>query len=561
MNSHAKISAQKKKFGFEYERLCLLQNTCPVGQVVANLKDEILDVNADRIHLNEWNAILGALHVNNSLKYIGVKSYWQPLTNEKQKKMNQKKTPVIRSREMTLRLLKSLKDCLYNSEYLQFVELQNIPLREIDITYLSKGITRSRSLNHLSLQNSRINDETFEGLCKCIKKSQTLISLNVSSCGLTWKSAELVAMIIKFQATQRHGEAWQESLRYRRPDLDQMHGLRRITLNDNRIGDNGARILADALKDDLWLKALDLQQCGISSEGAQLLQDALLYNKAVYVLDLRRNKQVGNDLLRSIIEKVMINAGGENLEFRWMSNTDEKEKTNNRRHRFNASKRYGGKIDKKRELVHKHSSEHYPWRTEERKTSRLKTKNPLNQTYTEPRTALQVYNKTLPSREHSLKQNTNIHNNEEEIFLEELDDGEVVTEKENSNLNNTEHNSSTNMLLEELQFYKDNFEEEQQRRLAAERKLTFLENENQRLQETLKKYESEKKNIKENDVKVNTSKQDKQALTQLPTGILEDEKVLESIETSFQQFQQFLDMLKNLGLGDLYNQMQQQQKE
>jgi len=117
------------------------------------------------------------------------------------------------------------------------------------------------------------------------------------------------------------------------------------------------------------------------------------------------------------------------------------------------------------------------------------------------------------------------------------------------------------MLLEELQFYKDNFEEEQQRRLAAERKLTFLENENQRLQETLKKYESEKKNIKENDVKVNTSKQDKQALTQLPTGILEDEKVLESIETSFQQFQQFLDMLKNLGLGDLYNQMQQQQKE
>lgn len=43
-----------------------------------------------------------------------------------------------------------------------------------------------------------------------------------------------------------------------------MHGLRRITLNDNRIGDNGARILADALKDDLWLKGMiDLMLCAV----------------------------------------------------------------------------------------------------------------------------------------------------------------------------------------------------------------------------------------------------------------------------------------------------------
>lgn len=36
--------------------------------------------------------------------------------------------------------------------------------------------------------------------------------------------------------------------------MDRMHGLRRVTLSDNKVGDSGARVLADAIKDDLWLK-------------------------------------------------------------------------------------------------------------------------------------------------------------------------------------------------------------------------------------------------------------------------------------------------------------------
>ena len=54
---------------------------------------------------------------------------------------------------------------------------------------------------------------------------------------------------------KRHNEAWQDSLRYRRPDLDRMAGVRRITINSNPLlSDQGAKVLAEALKDDLWLK-------------------------------------------------------------------------------------------------------------------------------------------------------------------------------------------------------------------------------------------------------------------------------------------------------------------
>lgn len=62
-------------------------------------------------------------------------------------------------------------------------------------------------------------------------------------------------LYFQHQGTRRHNEAWRDSLRYRRPDLDRMPGIRRITINNNpMIGDHGASLLAEALKDDLWLK-------------------------------------------------------------------------------------------------------------------------------------------------------------------------------------------------------------------------------------------------------------------------------------------------------------------
>ncbi len=66
---------------------------------------------------------------------------------------------------------------------------------------------------------------------------------------------------------KRHNEAWQDSLRYRRPDLDRMNGIRRITVNANPlVGDDGALALAESLKDDLWLKGNNL----LSIRGLQI---------------------------------------------------------------------------------------------------------------------------------------------------------------------------------------------------------------------------------------------------------------------------------------------------
>ncbi|TEA28798.1 hypothetical protein DBR06_SOUSAS60310001, partial [Sousa chinensis] len=69
---------------------------------------------------------------------------------------------------------------------------------------------------------------------------------------------------LKYQTIRRHEETWAESLRYRRPDLDCMPGLRRIALNCNKlIGDLGACAFAESLSEDLWLGVYTCDSCSV----------------------------------------------------------------------------------------------------------------------------------------------------------------------------------------------------------------------------------------------------------------------------------------------------------
>lgn len=108
-------------------------------------------------------------------------------------------------------------------------------------------------------------------------------------------------------ALQRQGEMWKDSLRYQIPNLDTMSGIRRLTLNDNpHIGNNGSKLLCEALRDDRWVKAIDLQNCGLGDSAGQVWLSLLKAsvkglkctsemagNRTLGIVDLRRNKKMG----------------------------------------------------------------------------------------------------------------------------------------------------------------------------------------------------------------------------------------------------------------------------
>lgn len=154
-----------------------------------------------------------------------------------------------------------------------------------------------------------------------MQTTSNLIHLDLTSCQLTSVSSQTICDLIQSQSFKRHAEAWKDSLRYGRPDLDTMHGLRRLTLNRNPlIRDAGALTLATTLQNDLWLKALDLQQCGITNEGAKAFLEKLKgTNNGLYILDLRLNDGVDKQMIKNVMEMVIANGGSNGLnEFDWL---------------------------------------------------------------------------------------------------------------------------------------------------------------------------------------------------------------------------------------------------
>ncbi|KAK8754407.1 hypothetical protein OTU49_016087 [Cherax quadricarinatus] len=121
----------------------------------------------------------------------------------------------------------------------------------------------------------------------------------------------------------RDSAMWQDTLRLRQPHLDGMKGLRRITLNHNpQMNDSGAIAIANALTEDLWIKALDLQHCGIGAEGGQVLRNVLNVNQTLEILDLRQNPFIPNHLVEEVKEVLQERQDEYDVQYMWLEPSD-----------------------------------------------------------------------------------------------------------------------------------------------------------------------------------------------------------------------------------------------
>ncbi|XP_065517964.1 centrosomal protein of 78 kDa isoform X4 [Lathamus discolor] len=411
----------------------------------------------------------------------------------------------------------------------------------------NQGLATASSLESVSFAHCPIGDGGLETICQSLKNSANIRYVNFTGCSLTWRGAEHIANILKHQAMKRHGEAWAESLRYRRPDLDYMTGLRRVTFNCNMlVGDRGAIAFADCLGEDLWLKALDLQQCGISNEGARSLLDALQTNTTLVVLDIRKNPLIDAVMMKRVIERVLMNGNSANLEeYKWLMSPSSKDvlKTRPKRRTIVLGSGPKGKATIRIGLPSKKSvspgkksmsvKDSYspkplppgtkgflPWRTAER--AKRCRGGPVDSTEELPvkiETGIPV-KVTVESASASETEDT-----------EDLD---VVIHypdlsKSLDKISVTKHQQ----LQVELEQCLEKLKKEQSARVKAEERITELEIENARLRD------------------LNVSLSEVLHAQSVTNMILEDEGVLGSIESSFQKFHAFLDLLKDAGLGQL----------
>ncbi|NXL16995.1 CEP78 protein, partial [Setophaga kirtlandii] len=533
-------------FFSHYEHLCELQGSLPLKAVKANMTRDAIDLIVDHIKATDWAPLLNALRHNKTLASIRIRSLHQHGLEEsgveRYKTYFRRRIPATLSKDLTGQLCKAVKGCLSISDVLKHLELHGLLLRERDLALLTKSV---------SLAHCPIGDGGLETICQSIKNTATIRFLNFTACSLTWRGAEHIANLLKHQAIRRHGQAWAESLRYRRPDLEYMTGLRRITLNCNMlVGDRGASAFADCLGEDLWLKALDLQQCGISNEGARSLLDALQTNTTLVVLDIRKNPLIGmylylylfslRDCWGFFSSSVMIWG-----KFKWLMSPSSKDalKTKPKKRTIVLGSGRKGKATIRIGLSSKKSvspgkknstmRESYspkplppgtkgflPWRTAERaKRYRGRAADCAGELPLKIQTAVPV-KVTLERASTSETEDT-----------EDLED--VIQQTGLSKSLDKTDVAQYQQLQLELEECMEKLKEEQKARVKAEERLLELEIENARLRSL---------NISLSEVL------HAQSVTNM---ILEDEGVLGSIENSFQKFHAFLDLLKDAGLGQL----------
>ncbi|XP_037633029.1 centrosomal protein of 78 kDa isoform X1 [Sebastes umbrosus] len=535
-----------------YDFACARQDSIPLPAVKMNLNKGMLDFSGDRVKLTDWPPIINSICINKHLHHIAISSPYQAslasgdADRRYYKSSFRKRIPAIRSKDMTFKLCKALRECLTVSSNLKTLQLNGLPLRERDLITLTKGLSKSASLENLSLANCPISDEGLEVICQSVKYSTSIRTVDFTGCNLTWRGAEHMASIIKHQGMQRHGTAWAESLRYRQPQFEGMGGLRRVTLNCNTlIGDRGASALAHELTEDLWVKAVDLQRCGLSNEGARRLLEALKTNSALCVLDIRSNPLIDKVLIKTILEKVLMNANKQSPEYCWIKPAaSEPQRASGPKRRalpstvrgkttFRIAPRKGtspaGRSSGAAQTQKPYSSSRYvPWRAAAR-AERQRGMPPgvcvIDQSFQGAATV-----------------KVTVESDSEAEEDEDEEEEEVVVEVEQKPSSPRLQDRITGRKFEHMQMElkecRLRLAEERRARLKAESRLMEYELENARLRDT---------NLSLSEALAATGS----ASAPAALSALEDEAVLESIESSFTKFHAFLDLLKDAGLGQL----------
>lgn len=215
----------------------------------------------------------------------------------------------------------TVRRMLTDSPALVCLELENVLFDDPALeTLIVSGVAASHTLQRLSLANCRVGDAACLALCRVLRDKPNVRFVDLTGCSLSRAAVTGpgLADVVKKQQYKRHEECWAHSLRSRTANPDAMRGLRRLTLNDNpALGDDGFAELLEPLTDDLYVKAVDVQNCGLTDRSARLALSALAVNDTLVVLDVRKNALVSPRVLEAVMAQLYENNAGRPDVERW----------------------------------------------------------------------------------------------------------------------------------------------------------------------------------------------------------------------------------------------------
>ncbi|XP_046998423.1 centrosomal protein of 78 kDa-like [Schistocerca americana] len=318
-----------------YDELCRKRKMMPLRNVKEHAWRKSIDFYTDRIKCDEWIPIIEAIATDRSLHYVAIRSRYEKKGdieefNTRERASKATGRPAIQTKFVMDLLLRALHNCISRSTHLTCLVLEGLALTEEYLSLLCAGISKCCSLQNISFHRCCLGDAGCEMICNTIKNSPNIRTIGMSGCNISEKGAYHLYLLLKenhifehwmleynenyneHQQMERYNESWVQSLRYRAIDGAMLGGVRRITLNDNKeLGDAGIAHFIEILKDDFWLKAIDLQNCGITDHGAFSILQMLEINNVLLVVDIRNNRYISsyieNEIMKTLARNNMQN--------------------------------------------------------------------------------------------------------------------------------------------------------------------------------------------------------------------------------------------------------------
>ncbi|XP_050035880.2 uncharacterized protein [Dermacentor andersoni] len=324
--NHSGRSAAVPSFRTVYKEQCNNFYVCSRRTLLSKIpNDSSLDLCVDIIRADEWKPLLQAIRLDKSLEAVVFKSsflgdYPELIADVGRLQLVQKMqqsihVPALFTPEMLKTFCLALSEQLKNNTRLRSLGLIGFPFSLVHLQELSAGVCTSASLTTVTLDGSSLGKQGLEVLCRALCEKESVRVLSLCDCRLGSSEADLLNWLLRQQSLGRQGALWQGVLRQRALALDSLRGLRRLSLCRNPLGDQGICALAEALTDNLCLKALDLQSCNVGNAGASALHNLLVNNIVLEVVDIRQNPNIDAALAKGIAKKVSSNRHGRQCQY------------------------------------------------------------------------------------------------------------------------------------------------------------------------------------------------------------------------------------------------------
>lgn len=149
----------------------------------------------------------------------------------------------------------------------------------------------------LCLSNTIMTKEVFSTVMEALKTNATVQEIDLSRCAYDYETLQLLVNALSINRSVKHIEiGWTDRQRasitakiaaeiIALPDCP----IRQIRLQQSHIGNEGAKLIADALKKNSTLESLDVGLNSITATGTQYLTEAIMTHPALKDFDINTN--------------------------------------------------------------------------------------------------------------------------------------------------------------------------------------------------------------------------------------------------------------------------------